>query len=115
MKIEFETTREIRAEKFVGEKLPFLRANFVQKLFRKREIKVGKVAQKLNSKIPAGESVAIFLPDPRKFFAELTGNSLLFEDKNVIAFAKRAGLTTHAGSRNARRRFAELRRDFAQF
>ena len=97
MKIEFKNSREIRAAKFVGEKLPFLRANFVQKLFRKREIKIAKVPQKIDSKIPANSTVEIFLPDPRRFFTELTGNSIISEDKNVIAFAKRAGLATHAG------------------
>ncbi len=70
---------------------------FLQKLFRKKEIKIQKVPQKIDSKIPAGSLVEIFLPEPRKYFRELTGNSIIFEDKNVIVFSKRAGLTTHAG------------------
>lgn len=97
LKLELKNTREIRAEKFVAEKLPFLKRTFLQKLFRKREIKVEKVALKADSKIVANSVVEVFLPDPRKFFTELTGNQIIFEDKNVIALAKRAGLTTHAG------------------
>lgn len=97
LKLELTNTREIRAEKFVAEKLPFLKRTFLQKLFRKREIKVAKIPLKAEAKIAANSVVEVFLPDPRKFFSELTGNQILFEDKNVIAFAKRAGLTTHAG------------------
>ncbi len=97
LKIELTNTREIRAEKFVAEKLPFLKRTFLQKLFRKREIKVAKIPLKAEAKIAANSVVEVFLPDPRKFFSELTGNQIIFEDKNVIAFAKRAGLTTHAG------------------
>ncbi|MFH0776259.1 MAG: RluA family pseudouridine synthase [Patescibacteria group bacterium] len=97
MKIEFQTNREVRANKFLAEKLPFLKRTFVQKLFRKKEIKLGKVAQKPDSKIQVGETLAIFLPDPRKYFFELTGNKIVFEDRDVIAFDKRSGLATHLG------------------
>jgi len=97
VKLEFKTIREIRAEKFLTEKLPFLKRSFLQKLFRKHEIKVAKIPQKMDSKIATNSIVEIFLPDPRKYFFELTGNQIIFEDKSVIVFSKRAGLATHAG------------------
>lgn len=97
MKITLSTTREIRCEKFLREELPFLRRSFLQKLFRKREVKLDGKAQKPESKIPAKSELNVFLPDPRKYFFDLTGNAILFEDENVIAFDKRAGISTHAG------------------
>ncbi|MFH1375294.1 MAG: RluA family pseudouridine synthase [Patescibacteria group bacterium] len=97
MKITLSTTRAIRCEKFLREKLPFLRRSFLQKLFRKREIKVGNTARALDAKVSTGENITVFLPDPRKYFFDLTGNEILFEDGDVIAFNKRAGISTHAG------------------
>lgn len=95
--MELKTNREIRAEKFVAEILPFLKRTFLQKLFRKKEIKLGKVAQKSGDKLTAGSALEVYLPDPRKYFFDLTGNQIIFEDKDVIAFVKRAGITTHTG------------------
>jgi len=97
MKLEFKNSREIRAEKFLADELPFLKRSFLQKLFRKREIKVGGIAQKVDAKIPPNSTVEIFLPEPRKYFADLTGNAIIFEDDNVIVFDKRAGIPTHSG------------------
>lgn len=97
MKLIFENSKEVRLEKFMQAKLPFLRRAFVQKLFRKKEIKVAEKPQKADAKIPAHSKVEVFLPDPRKYFFELTGNRILFEDTNVVAFDKRAGIATHAG------------------
>jgi 23S rRNA pseudouridine1911/1915/1917 synthase len=97
MKLEFKNSREIRAEKFLADELPFLKRSFLQKLFRKREIKVEGIAQKVDSKIQPNSIVEIFLPEPRKYFTDLTGNAIIFEDENVIAFDKRAGIPTHSG------------------
>ncbi len=97
MKLEFKTSRETRAEKFLREKLPFIRKNFIQKLFRKREIKVEGIPQKVETRLPADSIVEVFLPDPHKHFFELTGNTIIFENADLIAFDKRAGISTHAG------------------
>ncbi len=97
MKFEFKVSRDSRAEKFLREKLPFLRRNFLQKLFRKREIKVGGIPQKIGARLPANSIVEVFLPDPHKHFFELTGNKILFENADLIAFDKYAGISTHAG------------------
>ena len=97
MKIEFQNSRAGRLEKLVGKELPFLRRAFIQKLFRCKEIKVGGSARQASAQIKVGERVAIFLPDPRRNFAALTGCAILFEDADVIVFDKRSGLPTHAG------------------
>ncbi len=97
LKLEFKTSREIRIEKFLAEQLPFLRRNFLQKLFRKREVKVEGVAQKIDAKAPANTNVEVFLPNSQKHFSALTGNEIIFENEHLIAFNKRAGISTHAG------------------
>jgi 23S rRNA pseudouridine1911/1915/1917 synthase len=97
MKFSFTTNRKIRAERFCSEALPFIRRGFLQKLFRKKEIKVAGKPVKADSDIPAGSKVEIFLPDAQKNFGLLTGCEILFEDKDLIAFNKRSGITMHAG------------------
>ena len=97
MKINFQILRAGRLERLVREELPFVRRAFLQKLFRKREIKVGNSPRKFDSVVSVNENITVFLPEPRKNFREITGCEILFEDTEVIAFNKSTGITTHKG------------------
>ena len=69
----------------------------MQKLFRKREIKVGGSARKPDAEVQIGEEIAVYLPDPRKHLKVLLGCEIIFEDQDLIAFNKSEGITTHKG------------------
>jgi RluA family pseudouridine synthase len=97
MKIDFKASRGGRLERLVRERLPYVRRAFLQKLFRKREIKVGDTARRSDADVSAGEKITVFLPDSRKNFRIITGCEILFENGEVIAFDKAAGVTTHKG------------------
>jgi len=97
MKIDFQASRAGRLERLVRERLPFVRRAFLQKLFRKREIRVGGSPRKSDAEVVVHESITIFLPDPRKNFSIITGCEILFEDAEIIAFNKTVGITTHKG------------------
>lgn len=97
MKITFTAVRAARLEKLVREKLPYLRRALVQKLFRKKEVKVGGVHKPAENQVELRAKIEVFLPDPRKYFFALTGCEIVHEDANVIAFDKRSGLTTQEG------------------
>ena len=97
MKIEFTASKTTRLDRLVQEKFPYIRRAFLQKLFRKKEIKVAGQANKFDVKIDTGKQIQVFLPDPKKNFSAMTGCQILFEDSDIIAFDKRAGLVTHAG------------------
>jgi len=93
----FATSRTARLDRLVHEKLPFVRGGFLQKLFRKKEVKVNGSQQKADFLVSVKSEIEIFLPDSRKYFFTLTGCHILFEDSELIAFNKRAGLSVHAG------------------
>lgn len=97
MKVEFIASRSTRLDRLIQVKLPYIRRSFLQKLFRKKEVKVASKAKNGDSAVEVGEKISVFLPDPRKNFAVLTGCKILFENDEVIAIDKRAGLPTHAG------------------
>jgi len=97
MKIDFQASKTGKLERLVRENLPFIRRAFLQKLFRKKEVKVGGSARKADAEVSAGEKITVFLPDPSRNFREITGCEILFENEEIIAFNKSEGITTHAG------------------
>lgn len=97
MKLEFVTDRAIRLQRFAEQQLPFLSRAFLQKLFRQKEIKLNGKTARPEATAKVKDTVAVFLPDPRRHFGLLTGCEIIFEDDQIIAFDKRAGLPVVPG------------------
>lgn len=97
LKIVFTSSRKAKLERLVRERIPYLRRAFLQKLFRKKEIKVGNTARKSDAEVQAREEITVYLPDPRKHLRVMLGCEILFENNDLIAFDKGEGITTHKG------------------
>lgn len=98
MKLTFKINRKTRADRIIAEQLPYLRRAVLEKLFRKREIKIdGKPVDGKEEATP-GSEISVFLPDPHKNFGFLTGSDIVFEDEHIIAFNKRAGAVVQPGT-----------------
>ena len=97
MQLSFSAPRASRLSRLVERHLPFVRRNYLQKLFRTKEIKVAGRPAKPDQIVEKGTSITVFLPDPRENFDKLTGCRIIFEDDDVMAFDKKAGITCVPG------------------
>ena len=93
-----------RLDRFVAAQCPELSRMRVQELIESGHVQVdGKTARKGSSHLRGGEKISVEIPERPAIVAKAESIPLeiLYEDEDVIAVNKPAGMTVHAGAGNA--------------
>lgn len=96
--IKFDNTTPERLDKYLAEQLSDLSRSRIQDLIRGGYIQVdGETIDKVSTLLPSPCSISITIPpaEPSHIIPEAIPLDILYEDENVIAVNKPAGLVVH--------------------
>ncbi len=90
----------LRLDRYLAARLPALSRTRIQELIEEGHVQVGGAAAKRAQRVAAGEAIAVeILPRPPLVAApEAIPVEILYEDEDLVAVNKPAGMVVHAGA-----------------
>ncbi len=98
-----EAYEGLRIDKYLSELMDGLSRSYIQKLIEDGNIMVSDKPVKANLKVKTGQTVTLYLPEPKE--AEIAPEDIpldiLYEDKDIIIINKPKGLVVHPAAGHA--------------
>lgn len=98
IQIEVEEENDnIRIDKYLSSVMDDISRSYLQKLITEGRVLVGKKAVKANFKVKKGQTIEIYLPEPKELeiVPENIPLDIIYEDSDIIVINKPKGLVVH--------------------